>query len=345
MLKYLLLPSFAVAKPFITFSDLLKNMTFDKVDTNDHNNELVIDHWSDEYCQDYVYDSEYLPVQECFCDEGSFCAYIDTCHYDFFTLNLYQFSYEDYYKCHDSHYYEYLHIPTNQCQEGAMFHCTDPDTHDDSDDNDDNTRNLYDYIERKEYQNENCNGNPNYSEDYQIGECACNNDEGWCVLPLYCNNDFIEVQFYYGNKCSNNNYAENLKFSPNECFDYQFFECHNNDHGIHWVVAMCISIASFLCCCGFTILFLRCCFVQNPCGRSNRQQPQQVQVQQPPQIVVQQPQMVQQPQIYRVANQKIIIPNAPNAPNAGVPGEDGAVPPAYSTYPALNNGENRQDRV
>ena len=359
MSKYLLLPSFALATPFVTFSNLLKNMTFDKVDTNDHNNQLVIDSWSDNYCQDYVYDSAYFPVQECFCEEGNFCAYIDTCNNDLFTLILYNFNNDDNYKCHDSHEYETLDIPTNQCNtdSGEMYYCSNPDTHDDDSDDNDNTQNLYDYIERKEYRNDICNGNPRSSEKYEINECKCNNEEGWCVYPLYCNNEFIEVELYMGSSCNRNNFQEILKFEPNTCFDQQEFTCHHDDE-IHPIVALAIGIASTLFCCFILVILFRCCCVQRPCPMINHigrsapvQQPPQVQmVQQPqgqvPQIMVQQPQgqvpqiMVQQPQgpmqyavqqpVYQVsAPKQQIIGNAP-------PGEN--VPPAYSTssYPPLN---------
>jgi len=345
-----MLPSLALAKPFTNFRDLLKNMTFDKVHTNDHNNELVIDYWSDEYCQDYVYDSEYLPVQECFCDEGIFCAYIDTCHNDFFTLNLYHFDY--YNQCHDNYFYEYLHIPTMTCDDHTMFHCSDPDSHDDS--SDDNTRNLYDYIERNEYGNDNCRGNARHSENFEIGECKCNNEEGWCAYPIYCNNDFIEVELYHGSSCNNNNFQEILKFEPNTCFDRQRFVCHNHDDGIHPLVAVLVSIASLLVCCTGIILFVRCCCVQNPFGRSNNQQPSQVPVQpqvqmvqqpqgQVPQIMVQQPQGLVQYAVPQQLQQPVYQASAPkqqiiaNAQNVNVP--VGEVPPAYSTgnYPSLNN--------
>ena len=186
-----MLPSLALARPFTNNRDLLKNITFDKVHTNDHNNELVIDHWNDEYCQDYVYDSEYLPVQECFCDEGNFCAYIDTCHHDFFTLNLYHYNYDDYYKCHDSHYYEYLHIPTNQCDDHAMFHCTDPDNHDDDDDDSGSFgKHSFDHIKLGYYHNDNCNKQTDV-ETYEVNKCHCpstpNTNSDTCFLPLYCN--------------------------------------------------------------------------------------------------------------------------------------------------------------
>ena len=344
MFKYLLLPSFALATPFVTFSNLLKNMTFDKVNINDHNNQLVIDSWSDNYCQDYVYDSAYFPVQECFCDEGNFCAYIDTCNNDLFTLILYNFNNDDNYKCHDSHEYETLNIPTNQCNtdSGEMYYCSNPDTHDDDSDdsdNNDNTRNSYDYIERKEYRNDNCNGDPRISEKYEINECKCNNEEGWCVYPLYCNNNFLEVEFYMGSSCNHNlHYYETFKFEPNTCFDQQEFTCHHDDEKIDHVATILSIIGSILFCVGFVCL-IRCCCVQNPCGRS-QPVPQQVQ-QPPPQVIVvgeQLPmagqhniQMVRQAPIQPVQIQPVQMVQQP-------PQNPEVVPPAY-TYPYLKNGE------
>ena len=340
MFKYLLLPSFALATPFVTFSNLLKNMTFDKVNINDHDNQLVINHWSDNYCQDYVQDSEYLPVQQCFCaadDEGNrFCAYIDTCNNDLFTLIIYNFNNDDNYKCHDSHEYETLNVPTNQCNtdSGEMYYCSNPDTHDDDSDNHHNTRNSYDYIERKEYINDDCNGNPRISENYEINECKCNNEEGWCVYPLYCNNNFLEVEFYMGSSCSRNSYYETVKFEPNTCFGQQEFTCHHDDD-INHIATILSIISSILFCVGFVCL-IRCCCVQNPCGRS-QQVPQP-----PPQVIVvageQLPiagqhniQMVQQPHMQQP-------PQMVQQPHMQQPPQNSEVLPPY-TYPYLKNGE------
>jgi hypothetical protein len=349
MFTYLLLLPLVLSKPFIGFNDLLKNMTFDKVHTNDHTNQLVIDYWSDDYCQDYVHDSEYLPVQQCFCDEegGGFCGYIEECSYDFVTLYLFHYMFDSNYKCHEDYYYESMHIPTNVCDERTNMWCMDPDTHNDDSDDSGNTENSYDYIERREYRNDNCNGNPRYSEDFQINECKCNEEEGWCVYPLYCNNEFIEVELYGGNSCNRNDY-ETLRFAPNTCFDQQEFICHHDDDDIHPVVATILGIASTLFCCCIFILLLRCCFVQNPFGRSQPAQPvvQMVPQNQLPQIMVQQPQMVQRPQMnhlnphpnqqHQMVIQQPIPINLLPAVQASAPGAGEGPLPAY-TYPHLND--------
>lgn len=345
MLKYLLLPSIAFAKtPFIDFNDLLKNMTFDKVNTNDHDDDrdkLIIEHYDTSYCENFQYD-EQLYVRECMCG-GDVCYLIDNCGENHFTVDLFYYEMGVTNECDSNYHQESIQLDTNSCQDGVIYYCSNPDS-DSGEPDGDNTQNLYDYIEMKEYNNNNCNGNIRRSDNFEINECKCNNEEGWCVYPLYCNNEFIEVELYMGSSCKQNNLYEILKFEPNTCVDGSVFTCHHDDdHGIHWIVAMCISIASFLCCCGFTILFVRCCFVQNPCGRSNVQQvqPPQVQVQQPPQIMVQQPQqmnqpqqiqMVQQPQVYQVAPAKhMVVSNIASAP-------PGNPLPAY-TYPHLNDGE------
>jgi len=208
--------------------------------------------------------------------------------------------------------------------------------------------------------NNNCNSHLS-SEHYKIGECRSINNGG-SVYPLYINDEIFSVEFYFNsNRC--NGYYEVRTFNTNQCESIDeenviFSGYNDNDDDIHPVVATILGIASTLFCCCIFILLLRCCFVQNPFGRSQPAQPvvQMVPQNQLPQIMVQQPPQMVQPQMnhlnphpnqqHQMVIQQPIPINLLPAVQATAPGEEQAPVPAY-TYPHLNNNqpENNQSTV
>ena len=85
-------------------------------------------------------------------------------------------------------------------------------------------------IHLQEFDNGYCNGYETYSQNYPMGECTCNVNQGYCVYPLYSSASIVEVNFYQGYDCSGNGYVEyNQQFHLNTCFDGTLLTGHHYD--------------------------------------------------------------------------------------------------------------------
>jgi hypothetical protein len=336
----LLLPSFVLALNPISFKHFLNN-TETQVNINDHTNMLLIHRFDNVNCDGDIVNTQGLEIDNCFCneEEQDACFMITNCGENSFHIDLYHYTQDEQDKCHSDLFRQSFTYYTNMCDEGNTYECSNPDTHDDNS----NTDSVYDYINMESYNNNDCSGRIVFSQKFEMNECKCNNEEGWCVYPLYCNDDQLAVELYFGNECNRNHFSEIYTMQPNMCTqDGDFFTCHHDDEKIDHIAKILSIIGSILFCIGFVCL-IRCCCVQNPCGRS-QQVPQPPQP--PPQVIVvagelpmagqHNIQMVRQAPIQPVQ----MVQQAPIQPVQMVqqPPQNPEVVPAY-TYPYLKNGE------
>ena len=201
-------------------------------------------------------------------------------------------------------------------------------------------------IHLQEFDNGYCNGYETYSQNYPMGECTCNVNQGYCVYPLYSSASIVEVNFYQGYDCSGNGYVEyNQQFHLNTCFDGTLLTGHHHHEDYDPVAAIVSSICSLIFCIAFVCLCRYCC-----CRPTtlvvNQMAPAQPQVQMVP---MQQPQMQMQmvngQMVPMQLQPQVMVPMQPQVPpqqlpnySAGSAPSGEVVQPAYhNNYPNINS--------
>lgn len=257
----LLLPSFVLA--FTNFNDLL-NSSIVHNNEYDDSNKLIMEYYDDSHCENYV-DENQLVVQECYCEEDT-CYLIDYCGENHFTLNIYSYYMGVTDECDLNYLEESLQINTNVCYEGVTYYCPNSEEPIPSE----KPINLYNYINVESYNNNDCSGKIVLSEKFEMNECWCNNEDGWCVYPLYCNDDQMSIELYFGNKCIPDFFYDIFTMQPNMCTsDGDVFTCGNdNDNDKNDYIMEIYIICSILFCIGFICLIRCCCVQQLPIQRA-----------------------------------------------------------------------------
>ena len=213
---------------------------------------------------------------------------------------------------------------------------------------------YYDYVYLQEFENDYCSGYVTFDMEFPKNQCTCNFDQGWCVYPLYSSVNIVEVNFYMGYDCSDNNNAElNQQVHLNSCMEGTLLTGHHYDD-YNPVVAIISSIFSLIFCIAFVCLFRYCCCPNCHRGYLSPQvvvnqvaqphpQVQMVPMQQP-QVQMVNGQMVpmQQPQVQMVNGQmvqmqpQVPLQQLPNYAASSAPSGE-VVQPAYQNYPNLNS--------